>query len=159
MKQTRWLTLALGLALAAGLQGTAGAAPPKVDVCSVFKKHAPKDIGLALDKATSVTPEFCQAFSPGNKDTLLLRVSSMGKIADQAVSGTRRSAGNGGKDTRDEPGLGAGAWSQANNRSLEITFAVKAQFVTVMLVREGGFSSADADKARTFAKAVAGELR
>jgi hypothetical protein len=159
MERNRWLTLALGLALATGLLGPAGAEAPKVDVCAIYKKHAPKDIGLALEKATSVTPEFCQAFSPGNKDTLLLRVSSMGKIADQAVSGTRQSAGNGGKDTVDEQGLGAGAWSQRNHRSIEITFAVKDQFATVTLVRDNGFGDADAAKARAFAKAVAGDLR
>lgn len=163
MKRNRFVSLALGpvlgLALAAGLQGSAGAAAPRLDVCSVFKRHAPKDIGLALDKALSVTPEFCQAWSAGNKDTLLLRVSSMGKIADQAVSGTRQSAGNGGKDTVDESGLGTGAWSQRDKRSIEITFAVKDQFATVLLSRDGGFGDADAAKARAFAKAVAGELR
>jgi hypothetical protein len=159
MKRTRWLSLALGLVLAAGLHAPAGAAAPKVDVCAVFKKHAPKDIGLTLEKALSVTPEFCQAWSPGNKDTLLLRVSSMGKITPQAVSGTRQSAANGGKDTIDEPGLGAGAWSQRNERSIEITFAVKEQFATVLLSRDGGLGDADAAKARTFAKTVAGHLR
>ena len=159
MKQGRWLSLALGLALAAGLQGAADAAAPNVDVCAIYKKHAPKDIGLALDKATSVTPEFCQAFSPGNKDTLMLRVSSMGKNADQAVSGTRRSAANGGKDTADESGLGTGAWSQRDKRSIEISFSVKGQFATVLLSRDSGFSDADAARARAFAKAVAGELR
>jgi hypothetical protein len=90
---------------------------------------------------------------------LLLRVSSMGKITPQAVSGTRQSAANGGKDTIDEPGLGAGAWSQRNERSIEITFAVKEQFATVLLSRDGGLGDADAAKARTFAKTVAGHLR
>ncbi|MCX8005968.1 MAG: hypothetical protein N2688_13610 [Burkholderiaceae bacterium] len=152
--------MALGLALAAGLQGPAAAAAPKIDVCAVFKKHAPKDIGLAIDKAASVTPEFCQAFSPGNKDTLLLRVSSMGKSAGQAVSGTRQSAVNGGNGAvADEAGLGTGAWSQRNQRGIEITFAVKENFVTVLLNRDGGLSDADAARARAFAKAVAGELR
>lgn len=161
MKRNRWPTLALGLALAAALPGPASAAPPKVDVCAVFKKHAPKDIGLALDKATSVTPEFCLARSPDNKDTLMLRVSSTsaGRIAEEAVSSIRQSVRNGGRDTVDEPGLGKGAWSQRNYRSIEITFAVKDQFVTVMLARDGGFGDADAAKARAFAKAVAGELR
>jgi hypothetical protein len=159
MKRNRWLSLALGLALAAGLHAPAGAAAPKVDVCAVFKKHAPKDIDLRLEKAVSVTPEFCQSWSPGNKDTLLLRVSSMGKIAAQAVSGTRQSATNGGKDTADESGLGTGAWSQRDKRGIEITFAVKEQFATVLLNRDGGLGDADATKARAFAKAVAGELR
>jgi hypothetical protein len=159
MNRSRWLSLALAPALAVGLQLHAGSAVAKTDVCAILKKHAPKDMGLALDKAVSATPEFCQAWSAGNKDSLLLRVSPMGKIAAQAVSGTRQSAGNGGKDTRDESGLGAGAWSQANARSMEITFAVKEQFVTVMLVRDSGWGAADADKARAFAKAVAGELR
>jgi hypothetical protein len=159
MKHNRLLSLALGLALALGLHALASAAAPKVDVCAVFKKHAPKDIGLRLEKTVSVTPEFCQAWSASNKDTLLLRVSSMGRITPQAVSGTRQSATNGGKDTIDEPGLGAGAWSQRNERSIEITFAVKEQFATVLLSRDGGFGDADATKARTFAKAVAGELR
>lgn len=159
MKRNRWLSLALGLALAAGLHAPVGAAAPKVDVCAVFKKNAPKDIGLRLEKTVSATPEFCQAWSPGNKDTLMLRVSSMGKMAGQAVSGTRQSAANGGKGTIDESGLGAGAWSQRNERSIEITFAVREQFATVLLSRDGGFGDADAAKARAFAKAVAGELR
>lgn len=160
MKRNRWLPLALGLAFAVGLHAPAGAAAPKVDVCTVFKRHAPKDIGLRLEKTVSATPEFCQAWSPGNKDTLLLRVSSMGKTAGQAVSGTRQSAVNGGNGTvADESGLGAGAWSQRKERSIEITFAVKEQFATVLLSRDGGFGDADAARARKFAKAVAGELR
>jgi hypothetical protein len=159
MKRDRFVSLALGLALACGLQGQVGAAAPKTDVCAIFKKHAPKDIGLALDKAISVTPEFCQAWSAGNKDTLLLRVSQSGSNAARAVSGTRQSAGNSGKDTADELGLGTGAWSQRDKRSIEITFAVKDQFATVLLSRDSGFGDADAAKARAFAKAVAGELR
>lgn len=37
-------------------------------VCAVFKSHAPKDMGLQLDKSMSPTPEFCQAMSAANKD-------------------------------------------------------------------------------------------
>lgn len=158
MKQKRWLTLALGLALAAGLQGQVGAAAPKTDVCAIFKKHAPKDIGLALDKALSVTPEFCQAWSAGNKDTLLLRVSKMSNTA-RAVNGTRQGAVNGGNGTvTDEIGLGSGAWSLRGKQTMEVTFAVKEQLVMVMVSRDGGLGDADVAKARAFAMAVAGEL-
>ncbi|MDZ7651293.1 MAG: hypothetical protein U5L03_01335 [Burkholderiaceae bacterium] len=159
MKQSRWLSLALGLALAAGLHAPPGAAAPKVDVCAVFKKHAPKDIGLTLEKAVSVTPEFCQAWSPGNTDTLLLRVSKISS-AVRAVSGTRQSAVNSGNGVvADEAGLGTGAWSQRDKQRIEITFAVKEQFATVLLNRDGGLGDADAAKARAFAKAVTGDLR
>lgn len=159
MKQVRWLSLALSVALAAGMQAPASAAAPKVDVCTVFKKHAPKDIGLALDKALSATPEFCQAWSAAQKDTLLLRVSQSGHFAAKAVSATRQNAVNGGRDTADESGLGTGAWSGRGKQSMEITFAVKEQLVMVRMNRDGGLGDADAAKARAFAKAVAGELR
>jgi hypothetical protein len=159
MQRNRWLSIAACVTLAAGLCGLSGPAAAASDVCGLLKKHAPKDIGLALDKAVSVTPEFCQAWSAGNKDTLLLRVSSSGKYAAKAVIGTRQSAGNGGKDTADESGLGTGAWSKRDEHSIEITFAIKEQFVTVLLNRNGGLGDADAAKARAFAKTVAGELR
>lgn len=158
MKRIRWPLLALTLALATGLQVHAGLATAKTNVCAVFKKHAPKDIGLALDKALSVTPEFCQAWSAGNKDTLLLRVSKMSNAA-RAVNGTRQGAVNGGNGTvADEIGLGSGAWSLRGKQTLEVTFAVKEQLVMVMVSRDGGLGDADVAKARAFAKAVAGEL-
>ena len=159
MNRTRWLSLAMAPALALGLQLHAGSAVAKTDVCAIFKKHAPKDMGLALDKAVSATPEFCLAMSPTSRDTLLLRVSPSGSFTQQAVSGTRQSKVNAGTNTSNEPALGAGAWSTSSKEVVEITFAVKENFVVVRLNRTAGLGSGDAEVARAFAKAVAGELR
>lgn len=58
----------------------------------------------------------------------------------------------------DEAGLGAGAWSKRDARTIEITFAARDQFVQVVLDRKVGLQDADAAKARDFAKAVAKSL-
>jgi hypothetical protein len=151
----RWALTIVGLALAL-LAPTAAQA---VDVCSLYKEHAPRDFGLALNEAMSVTPEFCQAWSPDRKNTLLLRVMETSS-ASVYLAGVRQGAVNSGNGTiADESGLGAGAWSQRNDRSIEITFAAKNNLVMVVLVRDKGFSDADAVRARDFAKAVAETLR
>jgi hypothetical protein len=144
--------------LAAGALSWSVAARAATDVCAIYKQHVPKDMGLALDKAMSVTREFCQAWSAGNKDTVLLRVMKTGN-PQVAVAGTRQSKVNSGNGaTADESGLGAGAWSARTKDSIEITFGAKGQFVMVMMQRGAGLSDADVAKARDFAKAVAKSL-
>lgn len=150
-----WVLTIVGLSLAL-LAPTAAQA---VDVCALYKEHAPKDFGLALNEAMSVTEEFCQAWSTDRNNTLLLRVMETSK-ASAYLAGVRQGAVNSGSGTiADESGLGAGAWSKRNGRSIEITFAAKNNLVMVVLVRDQGFGDADAARARDFAKAVAGTLR
>lgn len=144
--------------LAAGALSLSVAARAATEVCTIYKQHVPRDMGLALDKAMSVTKEFCQAWSAGNKDTVLLRVMKSGN-AQAAVAGTRQSMVNSGNAaTSDEPGLGAGAWSARTRDSIEITFATKGRLVMVMMERAAGLTDADAARARDFAKAIAKSL-
>lgn len=129
------------------------------DVCALLREHAPKDQGLALEKAVSVTPEFCQAWSADRKHTLLLRVMSVGNLPT-ILAGMRQSAVNGGNGTvADETGLGARAFSLRSERDIEITFGAGGNVVVVMFTRDDGFGDADADAARAFARSVAGALR
>ena len=126
--------------LAAGALSWSVAARAAADVCTIYKQHVPKDMGLALDRATSVTREFCQAWSAGNKDTVLLRVMKTGN-PQVAVAGTRQSKVNSGyAATSDESGLGAGAWSARTKNSIEITFerSGEEQTVTAEIGRQGG---------------------
>jgi len=127
-----------------------------VDVCAIFKSHAPRDMGLQLDRTMSPTPEFCQALSAGNKDTLMLRIAPT-KSAPGMVLATKPQQASGEK-VADEAGLGAGAWSKRDRSTIEITFGTKDQFVQVVLDRKEGLGDADAAKAREFAKAVAKSL-
>ncbi len=144
--------------LAAGVLSWSVATQAATDVCTTYRQHAPKDMGLALDKAMSVTKEFCQAWSAGNKDTVLLRVMETGD-PQVAVAGTRQSKVNSGNGTvSDEPGLGPGAWSVRTKDRIEITFGGKGRYVMVMMQRAAGLANPDAAKAREFAKAVAKSL-
>jgi hypothetical protein len=128
------------------------------DACALYRRHAPKDLGLVLDKATSAAAGFCQAWSADRKTTLMLRVMKSGNTA-QAVGGVRQGAINAGNGTvADEAGLGGGAWSLRKKRGIEITFAAKGNLVQVVLTRDPASSDADAAKARGFAKAIAGAL-
>jgi len=144
--------------LAAWALAWSGATLAATDVCTIYKKHVPGDMGLALDKAMSVTPEFCQAWSAGGKDSVLLRVSKMGN-PQVAVAGTRQSRVNSGNaGVADESGLGAGAWSTRSKDRIEITFGTKNHFVQVMMERKPNLTDADAARARDFAKALAKSL-
>lgn len=159
MQRNRWLSLTLVLALGAALQAHAGSAAAKTDVCAIFKKHAPKDLGLPLDQAVATTPEFCLANSAANKTMLMLSVMPM-KEAAQSVSMLRETAIKKGNDkVTDEPTLAQGAWSQGGKQTIRIMFAVNERYVTVVLERGSGLGDDGAAKARAFAKAVAGELR
>jgi hypothetical protein len=159
MKPGRWLSPVLGLALGAVLQAQAVSAAVKTDVCAIFKKHAPKDLGLALDQAVSPTPEFCLSHSAANKTMLMLRVLQT-KDAAQFAGMLRETAVNKGvAKVTDEPTLAKGAWSTAGKDRLQIMFAVNEQFVTVTFGRDGGLGDDGTAKARAFARAVAGELR
>ena len=158
MKRNSWQSMVAGMLVGAGLALTVVPATAKTDVCALYKKHAPKDVGLQLDKAVSATPEFCQAWAADRKTTLLLRVWAT-RSASMAVTGTRQSAVNSGNGkVADESGLGSGAWSKRSDSSIEITFTANGNFVQVVFSREPAAVDADVAKAREFARAVAGSL-
>jgi hypothetical protein len=158
MKRISWQSMAVGMLVGAGLAVGAVPAAAKTDVCALYKKHAPKDVGLQLDKAVSATPEFCQAWAADRNTTLLLRVWQT-RSAPMAVTGTRQSAVNSGNGkVADESGLGSGAWSNRSNTTIEITFTANGNFVQVMFSRDPAVVDADVARVRAFARAVAGSL-
>lgn len=144
--------------LAAGVLAWSGATRAAADVCTIYKQHVPKDMGLALDKTVSATPEFCMATSAGGKDMVMLRVSKTAN-AQAAAAGVRQSKVNAGTaGLADESGVVAGAWSLRSKDHLEITFGTKDQFVQIMMDRKPVLTDADVAKARDFARAVAKSL-